>query len=157
MKMTRLRMLVIAAIVGALLLRPNITATIEEINLRATGPVVYPTPEKILTRLATETAPSNPAMVLADQNLSVSIPAFVGNADIVAHRLLTTSEIFPADEQDQENEEKTRSTGSPLGPDPRPGHHRLLQVRGQRPEEECKPGPRLRERAGGAGVALRDG
>src|SRR5690606_16000691 len=35
-----------------------------------------------------------------DQDLSVSIPAYVANANIVAHRVPTTSEVFPANQQD---------------------------------------------------------
>ena len=44
---------------------------------------------------------SGPATVLADQDLSVTIPAYVANASIVAHRMPTTSEVFPADRQSE--------------------------------------------------------
>ena len=88
-------------IVTGLLLQPIIVANIEEVHMRSVGPVVYATPEKILDRLEEETSSGGPVIVLADQNLSVTIPAYVGNADVLAHRVLTTSEIFPADQQDQ--------------------------------------------------------
>jgi tetratricopeptide (TPR) repeat protein len=38
---------------------------------------------------------------MADQDLSVTIPAYVAGAHIVAHRIPTTSEIFPADRQEE--------------------------------------------------------
>jgi len=38
--------------------------------------------------------------VVADQALSVTIAAYVAKANILAHRSLTTSEIFPANQQD---------------------------------------------------------
>lgn len=88
-------------VVAGLLLRPSIIANIEEIHARTAGPVAYGTPKNILARLEEETSHSGPVIVLADQNLSVTIPAYVGNADVLAHRVLTTSELFPADEQDQ--------------------------------------------------------
>jgi tetratricopeptide (TPR) repeat protein len=39
-------------------------------------------------------------MVLAEQDLSVTLPAYVANAHVLAHRMPTTSEVFPADQQD---------------------------------------------------------
>ena len=33
--------------------------------------------------------------------MSVTLPAFVAHADVVAHRTPTTSEVFPADRQDE--------------------------------------------------------
>jgi len=87
-------------IVATLLLRPNILDNIEEMHARGAGPFVYRTPEKLFDSLREETAHGDPVLVLADENLSVSIPAFIGNADVVAHRILSTSEFFPADQQD---------------------------------------------------------
>ena len=52
----------------------------------------------IFSHLRKATA-GGPATVLADQDLSVTIPAYVANASIVAHRMPTTSEVFPADRQ----------------------------------------------------------
>jgi hypothetical protein len=52
------------------LLRPSIIANIEEIHMRSVGPITYPTPEKIMTRLKEETSISGPAIVLADEELS---------------------------------------------------------------------------------------
>ncbi len=43
---------------------------------------------------------NGPAVVFAEQDLSVTLPAFVADGPIVAHRTPTTSEIFPADQQD---------------------------------------------------------
>lgn len=87
-------------LLAGLLLRRNILTNMEQIQGRGAAPLVYSTPDKIIARLRQETAHSGPVMVLADSNLSVTIPAFVGNADVVAHRILGTSELFPADQQD---------------------------------------------------------
>ena len=60
----------------------------------------YPTPQRIFNRLNAEIGADESAMVLADQDLSVTVAAYVAHANILAHRVPTTSEIFPADQQD---------------------------------------------------------
>jgi hypothetical protein len=88
-------------ILGAgLLLSPGIARNIRELNYRPVSTVFYPTPTRIFARLNKITARSGPVTVLADQELSVTIPAYVAGANIVAHRMPTTSEIFPANQQD---------------------------------------------------------
>lgn len=37
---------------------------------------------------------------MADPDVSVTLPAYVAKANVVAHRMPTTSEIFPANQQD---------------------------------------------------------
>ncbi|MFN8440870.1 MAG: tetratricopeptide repeat protein [Caldilineaceae bacterium] len=77
---------------------PMIRSNWQTIQDRATVPAFYPTPGRIFgelnKRLATESA-----TVLADQEVSVTLAAYVGNAHIVAHRAPTISEIFPANQQ----------------------------------------------------------
>ena len=97
--------------VAALLLAPSIANTLEDMKLRAAYPYYYPTPERIFSKLDELTTAGGPATVLADQDLSVTIPAYVAQANVIAHRVPTTSEIFPANLQvealqrliDQEN------------------------------------------------------
>jgi superkiller protein 3 len=86
-------------LIATLLLSPGITRNIRNLNDRVAFPYAYPTPSGIFARLNQETE-NEAATVLADWDLSVTIPAFVANAHIVAHRAPTTSEIFPADQQD---------------------------------------------------------
>jgi tetratricopeptide (TPR) repeat protein len=83
-----------------MLLSPGIVRNIQNLNDRSTSPYFFPTPERILAHLKETTDQGDPVMVLADQDLSVTIPAYVANANIVAHRAPTTSEVFPADQQD---------------------------------------------------------
>jgi tetratricopeptide (TPR) repeat protein len=87
-------------LVITLLLSPGIVRNIQNLNDRSASSYFFPTPERILAYLKETTANSGPVTVLADQDLSVTIPAYVANANIVAHRAPTTSEIFPADQQD---------------------------------------------------------
>ncbi|GAB4531207.1 MAG: hypothetical protein Kow0063_10130 [Anaerolineae bacterium] len=87
-------------VAAALLLSPGIVRNIQNLNDRSVSPYFFPTPEQIMARLNEVTATTGPVMVLADQDLSVTIPAYVANANILAHRAPTTSEIFPADQQD---------------------------------------------------------
>ena len=87
-------------VAGVLLLIPGIAHNLRNLYDRTASPYFYPTPQGILARLGQVTAQSGPVTVLADQDLSVTIPAYVANADIVAHRAPTTSEIFPAHQQD---------------------------------------------------------
>ena len=67
---------------------------------RPASPNVFPMPKHILQTLRAQSTNEQPEMVLAEQDVSVSIAAYVPNADIVAHRVPTTSEIFPANQQD---------------------------------------------------------
>ncbi|HEY4720969.1 MAG TPA: tetratricopeptide repeat protein, partial [Anaerolineae bacterium] len=79
-------------------LRPNIDAYIEiltDLSLR-----VYPTPYKLFAKLDAETTQAGISVVLADQIASIALPAYMSSAKIVAHRSLTTSELFPARRQD---------------------------------------------------------
>ncbi|HXV99723.1 MAG TPA: tetratricopeptide repeat protein, partial [Anaerolineae bacterium] len=79
---------------------PRIDRNIHKLNNREVSPFFYPTPDRILTYLNEVTADTGSVIVLADQDLSVTIPAYVANANVVAHRVPTTSEVFPATEQD---------------------------------------------------------
>ncbi len=100
-----------AAVALALVLSPSIANTLETMRLRAAFPYFYPTPTAIYDRLDELTLNDEAATVLADQDLSVTLPAYVANANVIAHRVPTTSEIFPEDMQvdalqrliDQEN------------------------------------------------------
>jgi tetratricopeptide (TPR) repeat protein len=85
---------------ATLLLSPGIVRNIQNLKDRSVSPYFFPTPERILELLKETTDHSDPVTVLADQDLSVTIPAYVANANIVAHRAPTTSEVFPADQQD---------------------------------------------------------
>ncbi|UCC86832.1 MAG: tetratricopeptide repeat protein [Anaerolineales bacterium] len=87
-------------LVAGLMLSPGIARNIRNLNDRTASPYSFPTPQGILSRLQEVTAETGPVTVLADQDLSVTIPAYVSNANVVAHRAPTTSEIFPADQQD---------------------------------------------------------
>lgn len=89
-----------AVLAVALLLSPLVARNLQAMHERAAFPYFFPTPQRLLNRLAELTAANGAATVLADQDLSVSIPAYVANAHIVAHRVPTTSEVFPATQQD---------------------------------------------------------
>ena len=81
---------VAAVLALALLLSPLIARNLQAMHERAAYPYFFPTPQRLLTRLAELTAAHGAATVMADQDLSVSIPAYVANANIVAHRVPTT-------------------------------------------------------------------
>lgn len=85
----------------ALALSPAIVHNLRTLQERAGFPYFYPAPERLLHELDRLTRASGPAVVLADQDLSVSIPAYAADANIIAHRIPTTSEIFPADQQQE--------------------------------------------------------
>ena len=87
-------------VVAALALSPAIGRNIQNLHDRTSSPYYFPTPMGIFSHLSKATA-GGPATVLADQDLSVAIPAYVANASIVAHRMPTTSEVFPADRQSE--------------------------------------------------------
>lgn len=93
--------LLAVTLLAALLLYPGIAANIRNLEDRAAFPSFFPTPEPVLAHLKAVTARTGPVTVLADQALSVTIPAYVANANVVAHRAPTISEVFPADQQDQ--------------------------------------------------------
>ena len=86
---------------AGLLLWPGIRLNVQELQYRAIGPRAYPTPRQILAFLDEETSRTGPVMVAAEQDLSVTIPAYVANANVIGHRIFNTSEIFPADQQAQ--------------------------------------------------------
>ncbi|MCA9921078.1 MAG: tetratricopeptide repeat protein, partial [Anaerolineales bacterium] len=87
------------AVIGLMLL-PQIVRNMRTLASRPVSPYFFPTPKRIMTELIEDTNAENPAMVMADQDISVSVAAYAANAHIVAHRVPTTSEIFPADRQD---------------------------------------------------------
>jgi tetratricopeptide (TPR) repeat protein len=86
-------------ITAALALSPAIARNFQNLEDRTTSPYYFPVPPDILAYLS-EVTQDQPAMVLADQDLSVTIPAYVAGAHVLAHRMPTTSEVFPADGQD---------------------------------------------------------
>ena len=89
-----------SVILAALLLAPRIQQNLHNLNDRAVSPYFFPNPPGLLDRLNQITRQSGPVTVLADSDLSVTIPAYVANAAIIAHRAPTTSEVFPANQQD---------------------------------------------------------
>jgi len=84
----------------AMLLSPGILSNIKKLNGRIAFAYSYPTPSSIFSKLNAELGENGPGLVLAEQDLSVTLPAFVANAHVLAHRMPTTSEVFPADQQD---------------------------------------------------------
>ncbi len=88
-------------LVAGVLCRPTIAAYIQELNEKSKAARFYPAPQKIIARLEQETQRTGPATLVAEQALSVTIPAYVADAVIIAHRALNTSEIFPANRQDE--------------------------------------------------------
>ena len=83
-----------------LLASPAIMSHMQFLRDSSSSSYFYPTPQRIFDRLNALTGPDKQAMVLADQDLSVTLAAYVAGANILAHRVPTTSEIFPADQQD---------------------------------------------------------
>jgi len=83
-----------------LLASPTIMSHLRYLHDDSFSSYFYPTPQRIFDRLNILTSPDKPAMVLADQDLSVTVAAYVASANILAHRVPTTSEIFPANQQD---------------------------------------------------------
>ncbi|MDQ3248324.1 MAG: tetratricopeptide repeat protein, partial [Chloroflexota bacterium] len=77
---------------------PLIRQNLQIITDRAASPYNLPAPTRLFAQLQTLTA-ARPAVVLADPEISITLPAYVANAHIVAHRMPTTSEIFPATRQ----------------------------------------------------------
>ena len=91
----------IILLLGALILSPGIGRNIKNLNGRLAFAYAYPTPDRLFDRLNAELAQTGPSMVLANQDMSVTLPAFVAYAQVLAHRTPTTSEVFPADRQDE--------------------------------------------------------
>ena len=85
---------------AVLLFSPGILRNINNLRGRTAFAYSYPTPEGIFQRLNEELAANGAATVLAEQDLSVTLPAYVAKAHVLAHRMPTTSEVFPADQQD---------------------------------------------------------
>jgi tetratricopeptide (TPR) repeat protein len=92
---------VIVVATAALCLSPLVMRNLQTMQERAAFPYFFPTPQRLFSKLEELTAAHGPATVMADQELSVSIPAYVANAHIVAHRVPTTSEVFPATQQEE--------------------------------------------------------
>ena len=88
-------------LLATLVLSPGIVRNISNLNGRLSFAYAYPTPDRIFQRLNHDLRQKGPAMVLASQDLSVTLPAFVAQAEVLAHRTPTTSEVFPADMQDE--------------------------------------------------------
>jgi tetratricopeptide (TPR) repeat protein len=86
---------------ATLILSPGIGRNVKNLNGRLSFAYAYPTPDHIFERLNAELAQKGPSMVLANQDMSVTLPAFVAHAHVLAHRTPTTSEVFPADRQDE--------------------------------------------------------
>lgn len=85
---------------AGLLLRTSIADNIQTLNYKASAARFFPAPAQLLARLEEETVRSGPVIVAADQELSVTLAAHVANANLIGHRILNTSEIYPADQQD---------------------------------------------------------
>ncbi|MEZ4716469.1 MAG: tetratricopeptide repeat protein [Caldilineaceae bacterium] len=90
--------LVLTAVL-ALVLTPAMLSNVRDMELRAAHPYFFPTPPGIFAKLEELTRTGDQAVVLADQDLSVTLPAYVARANVLAHRVPTTSEVFPADQQ----------------------------------------------------------
>ncbi len=88
-------------LLATLVLSPSIGRNIRNMNGRLAFAYAYPTPNRLFGRLNATLAQEGPTMVLADQDMSVTLPAFVAYANVLAHRTPTTSEVFPADRQDE--------------------------------------------------------
>lgn len=87
-------------LITGLLASPAIINHMQFLRNDSSSSYFFPTPGRIFDRLNTLTGPDRQAMVLADQDVSVTVAAYVAGANILAHRVPTTSEIFPADQQD---------------------------------------------------------
>lgn len=89
----------VLVLVGTLLASPVIAATRQTLTDRTTFPYEFPAPTRIFARLQELTRYDEPVNVMAEQDLSVTLAAYVAKANVIAHRVPTTSEIFPADQQ----------------------------------------------------------
>lgn len=91
----------VAVVALTAILSPMIVRNRQMLHDRAAYPYYFPTPDRLLAKLDDLTRSRGAATVMADQDLSVSIPAYVAQANIVAHRAPTTSEVFPEDQQEE--------------------------------------------------------
>ncbi len=91
----------IFVVIVSLIVSPVIGQNLQELSDRAAFPYDFPVPTKIFARLQALTLHTTSKIVMADQDVSVTLPAYVAKADVVAHRKPTTSEIFPATQQDE--------------------------------------------------------
>lgn len=89
-----------AVLLLALLLGPAATRHLNDLRDRAASPYFFPVPAGLFTQLNQITAQHGPITIMADSDLSVTIPAYVAQASIIAHRAPTTSEVFPRNQQD---------------------------------------------------------
>ena len=89
-----------AVLIIGLLAGPAIRSHMQYLQYDAASSYFYPAPQRIFDHLNAQISIDEPVMVLADQDLSVTVAAYVAHANILAHRVPTTSEIFPADQQD---------------------------------------------------------
>lgn len=89
----------VATTVLAVIFAPAMLGSVHDMQLRAAHPYFYPTPPKLFSTLDELTRADGQAVVLADQDLSVTLPAYVAGANVLAHRVPTTSEVFPEDQQ----------------------------------------------------------
>lgn len=85
--------------IAVILFQGNIRANLREKLHYTTLVSRYPQPTQLLETLS-RLVSTEEAMVAADQSMSVTIPAYVSSASIIAHRVNNTSESFPANQQD---------------------------------------------------------
>jgi len=90
---------VILLVIAVLPLQGSIRANLREKLHYTTLVSRYPQPTQLLATLS-RLVSTEEVMVAADQSMSVTIPAYISNASIIAHRVNNTSESFPADQQD---------------------------------------------------------
>jgi tetratricopeptide (TPR) repeat protein len=86
-------------LIAGVLLSGFIRANLREIQNTSASVSPFPQPKQLLAALS-RFASDKAIMVAADQALSVSIPAYVSNANIIGHRIFNISEFFPASQQD---------------------------------------------------------
>lgn len=86
-------------ILAVVLAWPAITTQLQNIQQQAVLTVYNKVSLPLMERIADETEATGPVLVMAPQTISVAIPAFAANANVVGHRALTMSEMFPAAQQ----------------------------------------------------------
>lgn len=89
-----------AVLLLVLLLWPAVTRHLNDLRDRAASPYFYPVPAGLFAHLNHLTAQQGPLTIMADSDLSVTMPAYVAQANTIAHRPPTTSELFPRNQQD---------------------------------------------------------
>lgn len=78
---------------------PAIANNLQTMTGRTAFAYDFPTPQRIFARLQSLTSSGQPVNVMAEEDVSVTLAAYVAKANVIAHRVPTTSEIFPADQQ----------------------------------------------------------